>query len=130
MGEIIHMQRNTKRSRLTLSGIVLCAALASACDVVNPGPVAEEYLTLPTSQQGFVNGAEERLARAVDGNAWRTGAVAREFFPGGQTGSGGLSVREQAGQIEWNGAGQYANAQQARWIAEEATRQFEKLTTP
>ena len=121
----MNRERNMKRSGLVL-GIVACVGLA-ACDVVNPGPVAEEYLTLATSQQGLINGAEERLARAVDGNAWRTGAVAREFFPGGQTGSGGLSVREQAGQIDYNGAGQYANAQQARWIAEEAARKFEKL---
>ena len=113
--------------RSGLAFAILAAALLSACEVTNPGPVAEEYLTLPTSQQGFVNGSEERLARAVDGNAWRSGAVSREFFPGGQTGSGGLSVTEQAGQIQWNGAGQYASAQQARWIAEEASRQFEKL---
>jgi starch-binding outer membrane protein, SusD/RagB family len=121
----MHTERIMKRSGVAF-GIVLAAALVSACEVTNPGPVAEEYLTLPTSQQGFINGAEERLARAVDGNAWRSGAVAREFFPGGQTGSGGLSVYEQAGQILYNGAGQYSSAQQARWIAEEAGRQFEK----
>jgi hypothetical protein len=127
------MERKTKHSRLALAGTLVVAVLTGACEVTNPGPVNQEYLTQSaTSQQGFVNGAEERLARAVDGNAWLTGAVAREFFPGGQTGSGGLSVLQQAGQITFNGSGasgQYGNAQQARWIAEEAARQFEKLGT-
>ena len=135
------MERNTKRSKIVLAGVALAALLAAACEVTNPGPVNEEYLTESnTSQQGLINGAEERLARAVDGNAWVSGAVAREFFPGGQTGSGGLSVIQQAGQILFNdggngsgASGQYGNAQQARWIAEEAARKLEKMgsaTTP
>src|SRR5688572_10903772 len=102
MGDIMTRKSSTKRSGLLMAGIVAGATIASGCEVVNPGPVNEEYLTQsPSSQVGFLNGAEERLARAVDNNAWLTGAVAREFFPGGQTGSGGLSPVSQAGQILW-----------------------------
>jgi hypothetical protein len=108
--------------------VLASAVLAAGCEVVNPGPVADEYMTLPASQQGFVNGAMERLTRAVGQATYTTALAAREIFPGGQTGSYGHDVVVQAGTFNspnnWNAAGQYSTAQQARWVAEEAIRQF------
>src|SRR5690606_27576154 len=51
---------------------------------------------------------------------------AREIFHGGQTGSYGHNANTQAGSMgNWSSSGPYNNGQQARWIAEEAIRQFE-----
>jgi hypothetical protein len=90
-------------------------------------------MTLPASQQGFVNGSMERLVRLTGYGAYYFGLPAREVFPGGQTGSYGANITQQAGNFggtpEWNSSGingaSYNTAQQARWIAEEAIRQFE-----
>jgi len=106
--------------------VLASAVLAAGCEVTNPGPVADEYMTLPASQQGFVNGSMERLVRTVGNTAYTTGLAAREIFPGGQTGSYGHSITGQAGNFgNFNASGQYATAQQARWVGEEAIRQFE-----
>jgi len=102
-------------------------ALGSGCEVTNPGPVQDEFLSLPASQQGFVNGAKERLTRSVGWMAYSTALIAREIFPGGQIGSYGHSVTEQAGSHAWSASGpntEYNNSQQARWVAEEAIRRF------
>jgi hypothetical protein len=104
----------------------MLATLTAGCEVVNPGPVADEYMTVPASQQGFVNGSMERLTRVIGYQAYHTGFFAREIFPGGQTGSYGRDITAQAGQIgNWGASGNYDLMQQARWIGEEAIRQFE-----
>jgi hypothetical protein len=110
--------------------LALIAGLSAGCEVINPGPVADEYMTLPASQQGFVNGSMERLTRLVGESAYGLALPAREIFPGGQTGSYGASISAQAGSMgEWDASSfeetSYNTAQQARWIAEEAIRQFE-----
>jgi hypothetical protein len=111
--------------------LALIAGLSAGCEVINPGPVADEYMTLPASQQGFVNGSMERLTRLVGESAYGMALPAREIFPGGQTGSYGAGIPAQAGTMgEWDASSfeetSYNTAQQARWIAEEAIRQFEK----
>lgn len=118
--------RTTTRSGWAMAGFG--ALFLAGCEVTNPGPVADEYMTLPASQQGFVNGSMERLVRAVGNLAYTTALAAREIFPGGQTGSYGHAITGQAGNFgSWSsGAGQYALMQQSRWIAEEAIRQFEE----
>ena len=106
---------------------LLAGGLLAGCDVTNPGPVADDFLTLPAAQQGFVNGAAERLTRAVGWTSYSTALVAREIFPGGQTGAYGHSVQHQAGSHSWSSSGpngEYNLSQQARWVAEEALRRF------
>ncbi|MBI4521336.1 MAG: hypothetical protein HY701_10890, partial [Gemmatimonadetes bacterium] len=106
---------------------VLALTLGTGCDVTNPGPVADEYLVLPAAQQGFVNGAKERLTRSVGWLSYNTALMSREIFPGGQTGSYGHDIIMQAGSPRWSESGpnsSYPNSQQARWIAEEALRRF------
>lgn len=109
---------------------VLTVLLAAGCEVTNPGPVQDEFLSIPASQQGFVNGAKERINQTVGWMAYSTGLIAREIFPGGQTGSYGHTIFHQAGSHDWDSSGpngEYNDAQQARWIAEEAIRRFTAL---
>jgi hypothetical protein len=105
----------------------LLMGLLAGCEVVNPGPVDDEYISLPASQAGLVNGSWERMNRVVGLSAKDEALPTREIFPGGQTGNYGWDVSRQAGNMGgWTASGPYNNAQQARWIAEEAVRQFEK----
>jgi hypothetical protein len=121
----MHSRNGFGRTGATLCAAV-CALAAAGCDVVNPGPVGDEYISLPASQAGLVNGSWERLNNVVGNGAYNEALPAREIFPGGQTGSYGQSVGRQAGNMgNWGDAGPYNAAQQARWIAEEAIRQFE-----
>jgi hypothetical protein len=124
--------RGSKRSARRPAGATITVLLAATigCEVTNPGPVQDEFLGLPASQQGFVNGAKERLTRSVGWMAYSTGLIAREIFPGGQIGSYGHDVPHQAGSHAWSSSGpnaEYNNSQQARWVAEEAIRRFTEL---
>jgi hypothetical protein len=107
-----------------LVGIVVC----TSCEVSNPGPLADDALIeKPLSQQGLVNGSKERLNQAVGWLTYSTALISREIFPGGQTGSYGHTIQQQAGSHVWNQSGpngEYNDSQQARWIAEEAIRRF------
>jgi hypothetical protein len=91
--------------------------------------VNDEFLTLPESQAGFVNGAQERMVGAVTYIAYGSAWVARELFPGGTPEGTQLSVL--AGSLPWHDPGLNANVypkmQQARWVAEEAIRRFKTL---
>jgi hypothetical protein len=119
--------RAARRSRAGALLTVLSGALAAgACEVVNPGPVDDEFIALPASQQGLVNGSWERLNRVVGWSAYDEALPTREIFHGGQTGNYGHAVARQAGNMGgWTASGRYNEGQQARWVAEEAIRQFE-----
>ena len=105
---------------------IFAAASLGGCEVVNPGPVDDAYISLPASQEGLVLGSWERLNRVVGNGAYDEALPAREIFPGGQTGSYGQGIGRQAGNMGgWTSSGPYNTAQQARWIGEEAVRQFE-----
>ena len=116
--------RSGRRRRGGLAGLTLAAALAG-CEVTNPGPVNDEFLTLPESQFGFVNGAQERMVEAATYIAYGSAYVARELFPGGTP--EGLQLSVLAGSLPWRDAGlsnSYPRLQQARWVAEESIRRF------
>jgi starch-binding outer membrane protein, SusD/RagB family len=112
--------------------IALACAGMAACDVTNPGPVQDEFLALPASQQGLINGAVRRLAEAVSWEAYTTALAAREIFPGGQTGAHGHDVLSQAGYIRRSDSygGYFNDAQQARFIAEQAITRFTEVKAP
>jgi hypothetical protein len=111
---------------------VLGAMLLSGCDVTNPGPVQDEFLAQPASQQGLVNGAVRRLVETVSWMAYTTALPAREIFPGGQTGAHGHDVLSQAGHIRRPDSygGYFNDAQQARFIAEQAIARFTEVGAP
>jgi len=118
------LRRFTKRAPLIVFALA-GAVLTAGCEVLNPGPVGDEFIDLPASQAGLVNGSWERLNRIIGSGAYDLSMVAREIFHGGQTGSYGHGVSAQAGNLGgWSDAGPYNNGQQARWIAEEAIRRF------
>lgn len=112
--------------------LVAAATLAvSGCDVVNPGPVQDEFLAQPASQQGLVNGSIRSLAELVGNGAYTMGILAREIFPGGQTGFRGHPVIVQGGHILPGSYGGYFNdAVQARFIAETAIQRFTEAEAP
>jgi starch-binding outer membrane protein, SusD/RagB family len=112
--------------------VAFCAVLLTGCDVTNPGPVQDEFLAEPASQQGLVNGSIRRLAEAVSWMAYTTALSAREIFPGGQTGAHGHDVLSQAGHIRRpeSYGGYFNDAQQARFIAEQAIRRFTDVRAP
>src|SRR3954470_15107804 len=122
------MRHDKRGRRLALATAVLGVMLGTAaCEVTNPGPIGDEFLTLEAAQQGFVNGAKERLTEALGQGAYSTAFISRELFPSGTTGSYGQDIPIQAGSIPYNNSGNnslYNNLQQARWIAEEATRRL------
>ena len=117
-----------KRELTKLATVAFGCALLAACDVTNPGPVQDEFLALPPSQQGLINGSVRRLAEAISWEAYTTGLVAREIFPSGQTGAHGHDVLTQGGYIQPGSYGGYFNdAQQARFIAEQAITRFTEV---
>ena len=75
-----------------------CVA-ASGCEVTNPGPIQDEFLAQPASQQGLVNGGVLRLAELLSYGSYTNAIVGRELFPGGQTGFMGHDPIVQAGHI-------------------------------
>lgn len=110
---------------LTVLGMFL---VLTACEVTNPGAVQDEFLAEPASQQGLVNGSVRRLAEAVSWMAYTTALPAREIFPGGQTGAHGHDVLTQGGYFQPGSYGGYFNdAQQARYIAEQAITRFAEV---
>jgi len=118
-------ERSSRRAALIVA-TVMGAGIVAGCEVVNPGPVDDQYIALPASQAGLVNGSWERMNRLIGTGSYNEAIPAREIFHGGQTGSYGHAAAAQAGNMGgWTAAGPYNNAQQARWIAEEAIRQFE-----
>jgi hypothetical protein len=121
-------ERRGRGPRGGVLAVALAVAVSGGCEVTNPGPVDDEYIALPASQAGLVNGAWDRMNRLIGNDAYNLAIPTREIFHGGQTGSYGHDAAVQAGRLQngnWNQSGRYADAQQARWIAEEAIRQFE-----
>ncbi len=127
------MSMNLGSRRLVATVGVIMVTLGTGCEVSNPGPLSDDQLTeKPLSQQGLVNGSKERLNQAVGWLTYSTALISREIFPGGQTGSYGHTIQQQAGSHVWNQSGpngEYNDSQQARWIAEEAIRRFTDLGT-
>ena len=111
-----------RRTACTLGSAALIAAL-SACElkVSNPGPVQADALDDPKALTSVVNGAGRDLAEAINWTAYTGGAVAREIFPGGSTGSFGITPRQQQGKLVDDDDDTHWNfSQRARWTAEDA----------
>lgn len=113
--------KNTIRSA-TLLAVILGF---TACEVINPGPIQDEFLVEEESREGLVNGSQRRLSEGIGWIGYTGALVTRQIMPGGQTGSYGHSVNAQGGYIQPGGFGGYFNdAQQARFIAETALELF------
>jgi hypothetical protein len=109
---------------------LLCSTLLAGCEVTNPGPIQDEFLAEPASQQGLVNGAIRRVNELMYGT-YTMALLAREVFPGGQIGAFGHDVIVQGGElVEGSFGGYFNNAVQARFIAETAIKRFTAVNAP
>jgi hypothetical protein len=88
-------RRSARRATGAMMGMALGALLLTGCDVTNPGPVQDEYLSDPGAQPGLVNGAVRRMSELIGWTSYTTALLSREIFPGGQTGAGGHDVSTQ-----------------------------------
>jgi hypothetical protein len=96
----------------------------AGCEVTNPGPVQDEFLADESAQEGLIYGAQRSIATMIGGRILETAYMAREVFPGGQTGAWGADVAEHAGhQQPFNGPG-FTDLQEARFITETAIARF------
>jgi hypothetical protein len=126
----------TKTISGTMLRVVSCvtslalAAIVSACqlDVTNPGPIQAENLESAKALPGVVNGAGRDIAEALNWIAYTGGAVAREIFPAGSTGSFGITPRQQAGTLaDDDGSDWWNQAQRARWTSEAAVDRVKEV---
>ena len=114
-------------SCLTSFGLVL---LVTACqlDVTNPGPIQAEALEDTKALAAVVNGAGRDLAEALNWVAYTGGAVSREIFPAGSTGSFGITPRQQNGILADDDGNDWWNqAQRARWTAEDGVERVKRV---
>ena len=109
----------------------IAAVAASGCEVTNPGPIQDEFLAQPASQQGLINGGVRRLAELVSYGTYTNAIVGRELFPGGQTGFMGHDPITQAGHIlPGSFSGFWNDGVQARFITETAIKRFTDVGAP
>ncbi|HEY2374957.1 MAG TPA: RagB/SusD family nutrient uptake outer membrane protein [Gemmatimonadaceae bacterium] len=91
--------------------------------VTNPGPVPSENLDSRATAAGIVNGAGRDLSDALNWIAYTGGAISREVFPAGSTGSFGISAQQQVGKLLDDDTNNYWQlAQRARFEAEDGAR--------
>jgi hypothetical protein len=105
-------------------------ALLAGCqlDVTNPGPIQAEALEDAKALTAVVNGAGRDLAEALNWVAYTGGAVAREIFPAGSTGSFGITPRQQNGILADDDGNDWWNqAQRARWTSEDAVERVKRV---
>lgn len=111
---------NHKKTGLLSAGAFTFLLLAG-CDVVNPGPVQDEFLAEEASQPGLINGSVRRLAETLSYGNYTMAILSREIFPGGQIGAFGHPVDVQGGHVQpGSDVGRWNQTQQARFIAETA----------
>ena len=108
-------------SRMAGKGALLPVALLTllaACDidVVNPGRVQEEFLFEIEAQEAIVKGIGRAAAEAQNYVGYTGAAVSREVHPSGSTGSFGITVEWQNGELDYETVGTHWNlSQRARW---------------
>jgi hypothetical protein len=106
------------------------ALTIGACnfDVVNPGPILDDALDSLPGHAAIVAGVQRNLSDALDQIAYWGAALSFEITPAGSTGSYGILPNVQNGSLDDNdGDGDWSNAQQARWTAEDALRRFQRV---
>lgn len=119
------------RWRRVATGLVLLVVLSVAgCDfqVTNPGPIQATDLETPAALPALMNGAGAALADALNWIGYTGGAVAREIFPAGSTGSFGITVLQQNGTLSAEETSDHWDrAQRARFTAEDGVARARRL---
>ncbi len=115
----VTMPRRVLRAAAPLA--ILAGLSGCALDAINPGPIQADALNAPTALGSLVNGAGRDLAEALNWTSYTGAAAAREIFPGGSTGSFGISVQQQNGKLTDDDGGTWWDfSQRARWTSEDA----------
>lgn len=112
--------------------IVGTVVVISSCDfeVINPGPVQDQFLDEPQAAEAIVNGIARNLADALSWVGYRGGAVSREIHPSGSTFSYGISPRAQIGLLPEDETDTYWDfAQRARWSGNHAIERLQETLT-
>ncbi len=110
--------------------IALTVALGtslSACDtkVTNPGRYEDKFLDLPSAHTAMANGSARLLSDGLNMVSYTTAAISRELFPGGSTGSFGITPKEQQGILAFDdGTLGWGSIHQARFVAEQGYARF------
>ena len=110
--------RKTPWGRLACVLAVVAATLTAACDtdVVNPGRVQEQFLFETEAQDAIVQGIGRALAEAQNWVGYTGAAITREVHPSGSTGSFGIQVEWQNGDLDYETVNTHWNlSQRARW---------------
>ncbi len=111
----IKTKATTRRAGL---GALAVAASLAACDtdVVNPGRVQEVFLFETEAHGAIVKGIGRAAAEAQNWVGYTGGAVTREIHPSGSTGSFGIQVEWQNGELDYETINNHWNlSQRARW---------------
>ncbi len=92
------------------------ATTACSIEVVNPGRVQEEFLFEVEAQEAIVAGIGRAVAEAQNYVGYTGAAVTREIHPSGSTGSFGIQVEWQNGELDYETVNAHWNlSQRARW---------------
>ncbi len=97
---------------------VLLVGVLAACDtdVVNPGRVQEEFLFEVDAQEAIVKGIGRAASEALNWVGYTGAAITREVHPSGSTGSFGIQVEWQNGELDYETINTHWNlSQRARW---------------
>ena len=96
--------------------LLIGATTACSIEVVNPGRVQEEFLLEVDAQEAIVNGIGRAVAEAQNYVGYTGAAVTREVHPSGSTGSFGIQVEWQNGELDYETVNTHWNlSQRARW---------------
>jgi len=122
-------------SRRATSGLrgLLALGLAfgvAACDtdVVNPGPIAGDFLDSPDAQAAITNGAGRALGDAMNWISYTSASVAREIHPSGSTGSFGITPEQQRGELNDDEVNtHWENVHRARFMVEDGLDRIGQL---
>ncbi len=110
------MNNNHIRKSLVLPVALMALLMACDVDVVNPGRVQEEFLFETDAQAAIVKGIGRGLGEAHNWVGYTAAAVAREIHPSGSTGSFGIQVEWQNGELDYETLDTHWNlSQRARW---------------
>ena len=115
------------------TSVVLAMATMAGCEVENPGLVEDKFLSEAVAYKALVHGAAADLAITVSNLALLTGHAAREIFPSGQGGPGGVGTVRGAGHLAFDDeeiGRWWETGQGARWIAENALARFSDPDNP
>lgn len=123
--------RTQALKRALTSALVPVVVLGTACDtsVTNPGPTQDAFLDSLNAHQAVAIGARRSLADAMDQIVYWSAAMTFEINPAGSTGSFGIHQAVQAGRFDDDFSGDWDAISQARWVAEDAYRRFERALT-